>query len=128
MFIDGIDDVVTYHQLRNEFRRFGTVVGVYLLSRRKPGRRTRFAFVRYEHEQDVMAAVRRMDGAWAMQSVLRVNAKYETRSMPKKVWQAKKDGNEESEMGVATKTGRSARDEGGGASNTTGGAGTGCDS
>ncbi|XP_057450839.1 uncharacterized protein LOC130742755 [Lotus japonicus] len=90
VFIDGIEDVVTYHQIRNEFRRFGTVVGVYLPSRRKPGRRFRFAFVRYEQERDAAAAVRCMDGAFVLQSVLRVNkARYESRSSPKKVWQTK---------------------------------------
>lgn len=73
VFVDGISENVTYFQLRKEFERFGTLYGVFLQKRKKPGRRTRFAFIRFKHDKDACEAIRSLNGVWLLQSFLVVN-------------------------------------------------------
>lgn len=94
IFVDGIGDEITYACL-SEAVKFGTLYGVFIQQKRRQGRRCRFGFVRYRYVVDAQRAVRGLNGALVLQSLLEVNwARYRDRDDRKqrvldRVWRPK---------------------------------------
>ncbi|XP_057426524.1 uncharacterized protein LOC130719950 [Lotus japonicus] len=90
LFVDGIDDSMTYQQLRQVFAQYGAIQRLFLQLRRRPGRRNRFAFVRFREEHAAREAIKVVNGAFINQSLLSVKmAMYESRSGMKGSWKRK---------------------------------------
>lgn len=62
LFVDGLEEQTTYQQIKTTFSKFGKILGVFVQKFRKKQRRSKFGFVRFNHEGDAMAAWRHMNG------------------------------------------------------------------
>ncbi|XP_057454867.1 glycine-rich RNA-binding protein 3, mitochondrial-like [Lotus japonicus] len=62
LFVDGIAESVSYHQIRGLFAQFGRLVNVFVQRKKKLGRRFRFGFVRFTSWKVVAVAIKSLDG------------------------------------------------------------------
>lgn len=62
LFIDGIADSVSYHQIRELFCQHGRLSRVFVERQRKPWRKLRFGFIKFNERSSTMAAMDALDG------------------------------------------------------------------
>lgn len=58
LFVDGLRDQTSHQQLKDAFFRFGRILGVFVQKTRRRQRQSKFGFVRFNLEEDAMAAMR----------------------------------------------------------------------
>ncbi|XP_057451791.1 glycine-rich RNA-binding protein 4, mitochondrial-like [Lotus japonicus] len=62
LFVDGIFDSISYHQIRDLFAQFGCLMNVFVQRSKRSGRRFRFAFVCFSSLKAATTAIKRLDG------------------------------------------------------------------
>ena len=85
LFVDGIEDMVDYHRVRNLFAQHGRLRNVFVQRSRKQGRRFRFGFVRFFSRKDASLALAALNGFKLGSAVLRIGwARNPTRAVSEK--------------------------------------------
>lgn len=85
LFIDGLDDLVSYNQIKESFSIYGRLLGVYVQRRRKLHRQFKFGFVKFAHAVDASVAKEGMNKKKIQgKTILVTNAKFplKVRSTP----------------------------------------------
>src|ERR1044072_5454492 len=85
LFVDGIEDMVDYHRVRNLFAQHGRLRNVFVQRSRKQGRKFRFGFVRFFSRKDASLALAALNGFKLGSALLRIGwARNPTRGVSEK--------------------------------------------